>query len=145
MNTKAYTLNGAVYTFDVETGALLSLEMDGVKPMMAEGKGLFDLAWPVHLEYDIQRANPTANYGKCAPRFEYEEGTLTITDMETAEEVRVTMSSQTIKAYHRTLEEHNRQIERLAKKYGCAYMQISSDDDIEKVVFDTFKQKGIFG
>ena len=34
-----------------------------------------------------------------------EEGTLTITDMETAEEVRVTMSSQTIKAYHRTLEE----------------------------------------
>lgn len=74
-----------------------------------------------------------------------EEGTLTITDMETAEEVRVTMSSQTIKAYHRTLEEHNRQIEGLAKKYGCAYMQISSDDDIEKVVFDTFKQKGIFG
>ena len=55
------------------------------------------------------------------------------------------MSSQTIKAYHRTLEEHNRQIERLAKKYGCAYMQISSDEDIEKVVFDTFKQKGIFG
>ncbi len=78
MNTKAYTLNGAVYTFDVETGALLSLELPGVKPMMSEGKGLFDLAWPVHLEYDIQRANPTANYGKCAPRFEYEEGTLTI-------------------------------------------------------------------
>ena len=79
MNTKAYTLNGAVYTFDVETGALLSLEMDGVKPMMSEGKGLFDLAWPVHLEYDIQRANPTASYGKCAPSFEYDDGTLTIT------------------------------------------------------------------
>ena len=74
-----------------------------------------------------------------------DEGTLAITDMETGEEVRVTMSSRTIKEYYKTLAQHNRSIERIAKKYGCAYLQISSDDDIEKVVFDTFKQKGIFG
>ncbi|MBE6587576.1 MAG: hypothetical protein E7647_04075 [Ruminococcaceae bacterium] len=78
MNTKAYTLNGSVYTFDPETGALLSIELPGTKPMMAEGKGLFDLAWPVHLDYDIQRANPTALYGRCAPTFEYSDDELKI-------------------------------------------------------------------
>ncbi len=79
MSLKTYMLNGTNYTFDTETGALLSLEVPGVSPIMSGGKGLFDLAWPVHLEYDIQRANPTANYGKCAPAFEYENGVLTIT------------------------------------------------------------------
>ncbi len=74
-----------------------------------------------------------------------EEGTFAIKDMETSDEVRVTMSRQTIKNYQKTLESHNQKIQRLAKKYGCAYMQITSDEDIEKVVFETMKQKGIFG
>ena len=74
-----------------------------------------------------------------------EEGTFAIKDMETSDEVRVTMSRQTIKNYQKTLEAHNQKIQRLAKKYGCAYMQITSDEDIEKVVFETMKQKGIFG
>lgn len=74
-----------------------------------------------------------------------EEGTFAIKDMETSDEVRVTMSRQTIKIYQKTLESHNRKIQRLAKKYGCAYMQITSDEDIEKVVFETMKQKGILG
>lgn len=74
-----------------------------------------------------------------------EEGTFAIKDMETSDDVRVTMSRQTIKNYQKTLESHNQKIQRLAKKYGCAYMQITSDEDIEKVVFETMKQKGIFG
>lgn len=74
-----------------------------------------------------------------------EEGTFAIKDMETSDEVRVTMSRQTIKNYQKTLESHNQKIQRLAKKYGCAYMQVTSDEDIEKVVFETMKQKGIFG
>lgn len=73
------------------------------------------------------------------------EGTVAITDMETKEEVRVTMSRQTIKTYHETLAAHNLELERIAKKYGCAYLQVASDEDIEKVVFETMKQKGIFG
>lgn len=78
MNIKSFKLNETNFSFDEDTGALLSMEIPGVKPMMDGGKGLFDLAWPVHLEYDIQRANPTAAYGKCAPSFEYEDGTLKI-------------------------------------------------------------------
>ena len=73
-----YVLNGTNYSFDSETGALLSLEVPGVSPIMDGGKGLFDISWPVHLEYDIQRANPTALYGKCTPRFEYDGETLEI-------------------------------------------------------------------
>ena len=78
MNTKTYTLNGCEYSFDESTGALVLLRVPGVKPIVYEGKGLFDLSWPVHLEYDIQRANPTAAYEKCAPRFEYDGETLEI-------------------------------------------------------------------
>ena len=78
MSNKTYTLNKTNFVFDTETGALVSMETCGVKPMMEDGKGLFDIAWPVHLEYDIQRANPTAEYGKCAPRFEYDGETLEI-------------------------------------------------------------------
>ncbi len=78
MNTKSYILNNTKFTFDLDTGAVAGLEVPGVKPIMEEGRGLFDLAWPVHLEYDIQRANPTAAYGKCAPRFEYDGSILEI-------------------------------------------------------------------
>lgn len=74
-----------------------------------------------------------------------DEGTVAITDMETGDEVRVTMTRATIKNYHETLKKHNQEIERLAKKYGCAYLQVTSDEDIQKVVFETMKQKGIFG
>ncbi|MDO5409434.1 MAG: DUF58 domain-containing protein [Lachnospiraceae bacterium] len=74
-----------------------------------------------------------------------EEGTLSLQDMETGEEVRVTMTRQTIRVYQETLEKHNRALERLAKRYGCAYLQVISDEDIEKVIFETLKQKGIFG
>ncbi len=76
---KTYTLNGCDYSFESETGALLSIELPGTAPMMQDGKGLFDLAWPVHLEYDIQRANPTAAYGKNAPCFDFDGETLVIT------------------------------------------------------------------
>ncbi|MBQ8914612.1 MAG: hypothetical protein IJ046_00375, partial [Clostridia bacterium] len=79
MNTRAYTLNNTEYIFDADNGALLSVVHPGVKPIMTEGRGLFDIAWPVHLEYDIQRANPTAAYGKCAPAFDFDGETLTVT------------------------------------------------------------------
>lgn len=74
-----------------------------------------------------------------------DEGTLALTDMESGEEVRVTINRNTIKAYHEALERHNTNIERLARKYGCHYVSVVSDEDIEKVVFETLKKKGIFG
>ena len=78
MSNKTYTLNKTDFVFDTRTGALVSMKTCGVAPMMEDGRGLFDIAWPVHLEYDIQRANPTAEYGKCAPRFEFDGETLEI-------------------------------------------------------------------
>ncbi len=78
-NTKKYTLNGTEYVFDADTGAVVSLNVPGVKPIMDNGCGLFDIAWPVHYDYEIQRANPTANYGKCAPEFSFDGETLEIT------------------------------------------------------------------
>lgn len=74
-----------------------------------------------------------------------EEGTLALEDMETGEQVRVTMTRQTVKAYEDALEAHNQSLQKLAKRYGCAWQQVTADEDLEKVVFHTLKQKGIFG
>lgn len=74
-----------------------------------------------------------------------EEGTLALEDMETGEQVRVTVTRQTVKAYEDALEVHNQSLQKLAKRYGCAWQQVTADEDLEKVVFHTLKQKGIFG
>ena len=75
----SYTLNGTVFTFDKRTGALDSLEYPGVKPMIIGGRGLFDIAWPVHNDYDIQRATPAGTYMKCPPSFDFDGDVLTVT------------------------------------------------------------------
>ena len=74
-----------------------------------------------------------------------EEGTLALTDMETGEQVRVTVTKQTIRAYDDARKAHDRAIEKLAKRYNCAFQQVIADEDMEKAVFRTLKQKGIFG
>ena len=75
----SYTLNGTVFTFDKSTGALDSLEYPDVTPMIIGGRGLFDLAWPVHNDYDIQRATPAGTYMKCPPSFDFDGSVLTVT------------------------------------------------------------------
>lgn len=74
-----------------------------------------------------------------------EEGTLALEDVESGEQVRVTMTRQTIKVYQDTLEAHNQNLQRIAKRYGCGFLQVVSDEELEKVIFQTLKQKGIFG
>lgn len=74
-----------------------------------------------------------------------EEGTLALEDMETGEQVRVTVTRQAIHAYEEALKKHNQALEKLAKRYGCAFQQVIADEDMEKVIFQTLKQKGIFG
>lgn len=73
------------------------------------------------------------------------EGTLALEDMETGEQVRITMTRQTLKVYEEALETHNQALQKLAKRYGCAWQQVVADEDLEKVIFHTLKQKGIFG
>lgn len=73
------------------------------------------------------------------------EGTFSLQDMETAEEVRVSMTRQNIAAYEETVKAHQDSLRNLAKRYGCAFVQVVSDEELERVVFDTMQQKGIFG
>lgn len=73
------------------------------------------------------------------------EGTLALEDMETGNQVRVTVTRQTIRAYEEALESHEQALQRLAKRYGCAFLQVIADEDLDKVIFQTLKQKGIFG
>lgn len=73
------------------------------------------------------------------------EGTLELQDMEDAGSVRVTVNRQSIRMYREALENHNFRLQRMAKRYGCVYQQVASDEDLEKVVFEALKQKGLFG
>ena len=73
-----------------------------------------------------------------------QEGTVAFKDLETEEEVRVTMTGQTIRMYQDRLQAHRQSLESLAARYGCRYLQILSDEPLEKAVFETMKEKGIF-
>lgn len=73
------------------------------------------------------------------------EGTVAFCDMETGQEVRVSLTRQNIAAYEQAMKKHQENLQILAKRYGCSYLSIISDEDMEKVVFETLQQKGIFG
>ena len=72
------------------------------------------------------------------------EGTLSITDMETGQEVRVAMTRETLAIYQNKLKEWQNSLEVLAKRYGCRFLSISSGDDLEKVIFETMHRIGLF-
>ena len=74
-----------------------------------------------------------------------EEGTLELLDMEDGKSVRVTMSRQSIRMYKETLDEHNFRLQRMARRYGCVWQQVAADEDLEKIVFEVLKKKGLFG
>lgn len=89
MSSVRYELNNTTFTLCTETGALLSLEYPGTKPMLKNEAletgerptygGLLDIAWPVHYEYETLRANPTGKAKACPPRIDYDGKKLTIT------------------------------------------------------------------
>lgn len=72
------------------------------------------------------------------------EGTLALEDMETGEQIRVTVTNQMLQVYQEALDHHTRALEKLAKRYKCAFLQVIADEDPEKVIFQTLRQKGIF-
>ena len=73
------------------------------------------------------------------------EGTLALRDMETGKEVRLAMSRQTIGAYQDRLKQHQEDLAKTAARYGCKYLQVISDQNLEEVIFETLQKKGIFG
>ena len=73
-----------------------------------------------------------------------EEGTLSLTDMEDGSQVMVTMTGQAVKSYQEAVENHTKKLMKTAKRYGCGFVRVLSDEDLDKVVFMTLKEKGIF-
>ncbi len=78
MNTVSYILNGTTLTFNCENGALVKIEHPEAGVLVDGGRGILDMAWPYHTDYDTLRLNPTAPHMGEAPEFEVEEGKVTV-------------------------------------------------------------------
>ena len=74
-----------------------------------------------------------------------EEGALSLQDMENGNRIRITVNRQVISEYKKNLDRHTKELNRLANKYNCAFIQVISDENLENCIFKTMRQKGIFG
>lgn len=72
----------------------------------------------------------------------YGEGTINLIDSETREELKITMTRQSIRLYEEQMARHQEQIARIARKYGCVYEQVVSDEPLHKVIFEGFQNTG---
>lgn len=106
-----------------------------------EAEGLEDALF--YLAYKRQEVYLIQVLARKELEFE-EEGTLQLEDMEDGGSVRVSMNRQSMRAYQKSLQEHNLRLQRAAKRCGCVYQQVASDEDLEKVVFELLRKKGMF-
>lgn len=67
------------------------------------------------------------------------EGHLNLIDMETGKDIRVSMSSSVLGKYKKTLHEFQDRIAHLAKKYQAHYMFVSTEDELDKVIFEAMR------
>lgn len=72
----------------------------------------------------------------------YGEGTVNLIDSETREELKITMTRQSIRLYEEQMTRYQEQIARAARKYGCVYEQVISDEPLHKVIFEGFQNTG---
>ncbi len=73
-----------------------------------------------------------------------DDGTLELVDAEDAGSVRVTMSRQSIRMYTEALHRHETKLKRLAKRYGCTFLRVVSDEEPDKVIFETQRNNRMF-
>ena len=78
MNAVSYILNGTTLTFDAANGALVKIEHPEAGVLVDGGKGILDIAWPYHTDYDTLRVNATAPHMGEAPQIMAEEGKVTV-------------------------------------------------------------------
>ncbi len=71
------------------------------------------------------------------------EGVVNLLDMETGEEVRLTLNRNTIEQYNRALEQLESRLMALAKKYEMTYIRMIADQPLERFLFDTICNQGI--
>ena len=69
-----------------------------------------------------------------------EEGTVSFTDKETMEEIKVTISQSVLKLYENTKNEFIHEIMHQAKKYQAAYVLAFSDESLEEVILDKLQK-----
>jgi uncharacterized protein (DUF58 family) len=70
-------------------------------------------------------------------------GQVRLIDSETKEEVNITITPKLLKTYRAKLKAQQANLKELTQKYGGVFLQISSADSIEKIVFDSFAKEGI--
>lgn len=67
------------------------------------------------------------------------EGTYNFIDMENNNNLKITISRESILEYKKKREELEKKLEQMSKKYGMYYVNIISDEDIEQVMFNKMK------
>ena len=77
--TASFRLNGNQITLDLATGAMTSLRRAGSPEFLGAPCSLVDLSWPVHLDYDPLRLQPTGKNHPVAPKIATDHGAVTIT------------------------------------------------------------------
>lgn len=71
------------------------------------------------------------------------EGTVNLQDIETGEEMKITVTRQVIDSYNRELESLNNRLNMLSRKYNMIYLSTVSDESFDKVLFEGFKNTGV--
>lgn len=64
------------------------------------------------------------------------EGHLNLIDMEARGDLRVSMSSSVLHKYKKTLKEFQDHMEKLARKYQAHYLVVSTEDALDKFIFE---------
>ena len=71
------------------------------------------------------------------------EGQVRLLDSETGKVMDVAVTPALLKQYHSKLNEFNSNIKEFCSRMGATYIQISSADSIEKIVFEQFTGAGV--
>lgn len=71
------------------------------------------------------------------------DGVVNLLDMETGEEVRLTLNRSSIEQYTRALEKMKKRLKNLARKYEMTYIQMVADEPLERFLFDNICNQGI--
>lgn len=71
------------------------------------------------------------------------EGMVNLLDMETGEEVRLTLNRAAIEQYKQALSGMQERLQALARKYEMSYIQMVADEPLEKFLFDHVCNQGI--
>lgn len=68
------------------------------------------------------------------------EGTVNLIDSETGLDMRMTMSSQTVRDYKKSLDNFLARTQAMCKKYSCTYIRAISDESMESLLFGSLSK-----